>query len=90
MGIKNTPERGVTVKGDWVPWEKCTINEIRAQIATGALTEDMIWKLMRGHKFNNEVTGWLYKYLHPLTDKHGRVQWNGTKNPYVFDTEDSS
>ena len=76
------------VKGEWVAWENVTIDQIRAEIAVGAIKRDELRKLLYGHKFNNEVTGWVFKYINPLRAARtvdGKVRKWGPKSPYLFE-----
>lgn len=76
---------GIKVSGEWISWETITVNELKAQLALGTLNEKELVQLLHDHRFNNEVTGWVYKYLHPFGRKNSSApQWNGD-NPYLFD-----
>lgn len=68
------------VRGSWIPWEQITIDELRAQLALGTITKEQVRTLLMSHAFSNEVTGWAFKYLHPLGRRSARPLTGD--NPY--------
>ena len=48
----------------YVDWGRVTVDELRAQIALGALPREELKKLLEQHLFSDLVSGWVYKYLY--------------------------
>lgn len=66
----------------YVDWGIITVDELRAQIALGALPRVELQKLLVQHLLSDLVTGWVYKYLYVRRDIFGERVDN--KDKFTF------